>query len=128
MNATAHFENSTLREHIVEHLFVGDVLRALWCRGVTDIEVLRSEFDSHGYDLVMGSGGIVRHIQFKTGTSPKPSEVPFHGCSQANRVVVCFGLQLQLRSKWDHSSGLVVPLGSRFRGWMPTRTPRARRA
>ena len=26
----AHFSHSTLRERIVEHLFVGDALRALW--------------------------------------------------------------------------------------------------
>lgn len=32
---------------------VGDVLRALWRRGVTDVEVLRPEFDAHGYDIVL---------------------------------------------------------------------------
>lgn len=74
-DAAAHFQNSTLRERIVEHVFVGQALRALWCRGVVDVEVLRSEFDAHGYDLVMGRGAIVRHIQFKTGTSAKPSDV-----------------------------------------------------
>jgi hypothetical protein len=61
-----NFTHSTLRERIVEHVFVGDVLRALWKRGIVDVEVLRSEFDAHGYDLVMGRGAIVRHIQFKT--------------------------------------------------------------
>ncbi len=75
MDTTAHFENSTLRERIVEHVFVGEALRTLWCRGVVDVEVLRSEFDGHGYDLVMARGRIVRHIQFKTGTSSKPGDV-----------------------------------------------------
>ncbi len=75
MDKAAHFENSTLRERIVEHLFVGDALRALWCQRVFDVEVLRSEFDAHGYDLVMARGPIVRHIQFKTGTSAKPGNV-----------------------------------------------------
>ncbi|WP_182180646.1 hypothetical protein [Methylobacterium radiotolerans] len=73
--ADAHTRNSTLRERIVEHVFVGQALQALWCRGVVDAEVLRSEFDAHGYDLVMGRGRIVRHIQFKTGTSAKPGDV-----------------------------------------------------
>ncbi len=73
--SAAHFENSTLRERIVEHVFVGQVLKALWCRNIVDVEVLRSEFDAHGYDLVMGRGAIVRHIQFKTGTSLKPVDV-----------------------------------------------------
>ena len=61
-----HFRNSTLRERIVEHVFVGDALRRLWQMGVTDVEVLRSEFDAGGYDLVMGWGRIIRHIQFKS--------------------------------------------------------------
>ncbi|MFP5277377.1 MAG: hypothetical protein ACLGPM_09685 [Acidobacteriota bacterium] len=63
---TAHYIHSTLRERIVEHVFVGDALRRLWQRGVTYVEVLRSEFDAGGYDLVMSHGKIVRHIQFKT--------------------------------------------------------------
>jgi hypothetical protein len=67
-----HMHNSTLRERIVEHVFVGESLRLLWRRGVVDVEVLRSEFDAHGYDLVMSRGDIVRHIQFKTGVRPKP--------------------------------------------------------
>jgi hypothetical protein len=62
----AHYVHSTLRERIVEHVFVGDALRRLWQRGVTDVEVLRSEFDAGGYDLVMSFRKIVRHIQFKT--------------------------------------------------------------
>ena len=44
----------------------GDALRRLWQLGVTDVEVLRSEFDAGGYDLVMTHGKIVRHIQMKT--------------------------------------------------------------
>jgi hypothetical protein len=75
MDATAHSRHSTLRERIVEHVFVGDALRALWRRGVFDVEVLRSEFDAHGYDLVMTRGRNVRHIQFKTGTARKPGDV-----------------------------------------------------
>ena len=63
---TAHYVHSTLRERIVEHVFVGDTLRRLWQLGVTDVEVLRSEFDAGGYDLVMSFRKIVRHIQFKT--------------------------------------------------------------
>jgi hypothetical protein len=61
-----HYIHSSLRERIVEHVFVGDALRRLWQLGVTDVEVLRSEFDAGGYDLVMGHGKVVRHIQLKT--------------------------------------------------------------
>jgi hypothetical protein len=55
---------STLRERIVEHVFVGDALRTLWRRNITDVEILRPDFDAHGYDLVVCRGLIVRHIQF----------------------------------------------------------------
>ena len=60
--AAAHHLYSSLREKIVEHVFVGEALRALWRRGVFDVQILRCEFDTHGYDLVMERGNIVRHI------------------------------------------------------------------
>jgi hypothetical protein len=67
--------HSTLRERIVEHVFVGEALRTLWRCGVFDVEVLRAEFDAHGYDVVLSRERIVRHIQFKTGTSRRPAKV-----------------------------------------------------
>lgn len=68
----AHHIYSSLREKVVEHIFVGEVLRALWRRGIYNLEIMRSEFDAHGYDLVMVRGNIIRHIQFKTSVQPKP--------------------------------------------------------
>ena len=68
-----HFTHSTLRERIVEHLFVGDVLRTLWKQGVTDVEILRPEFDAHGYDVVMSRGPVVRPVQLKTQAAGKVS-------------------------------------------------------
>ena len=61
-----HSANSVLRERIVEHIFVGDALRRLWQLGIVDVEVLRSEFDAGGYDIVMSRGSVIRHIQFKS--------------------------------------------------------------
>jgi hypothetical protein len=58
-------EYSKLQELIIEHLFVGEGLRSFWRCGVTDVEVTRSEIDTFGYDLVMGRGEVVRHIQLK---------------------------------------------------------------
>ncbi|MHB1700349.1 MAG: hypothetical protein ACYCSN_09485 [Acidobacteriaceae bacterium] len=66
---TSDYVHSSLRERIVEHLFVGEALRWLWVHrkaDLADVEVLRSEFDAGGYDLVMTYKKIVRHIQFKT--------------------------------------------------------------
>lgn len=74
-----HSRHSTLRERIVEHRFVADVLQYLWTRDIFDVEVLRPEFDAHGYDLVMTRGNVVRHIQLKTGRArgkpKKPSRI-----------------------------------------------------
>jgi len=64
-----------LREHIVEHVFVGEALRRLWQHGIVNVEVLRSEFDAHGYDLVLTRVHTVRHIQLKTGLAKRPSDV-----------------------------------------------------
>jgi hypothetical protein len=75
LNPEAHSLYSQLRERIVEHVFVGDMLRKLWCREIYDVEVLRSEFDAHGYDLVFSRGKVVRHLQLKTGTSARPRNV-----------------------------------------------------
>jgi hypothetical protein len=61
-----HSTHSTLREKIVEHVFVGQLLQSLWQRGKRDMEVLKSEFDTGGYDVVVSVDGIIRHIQLKT--------------------------------------------------------------
>ena len=70
-----HSINSSLRERIVEHVFIGEALRRLWQLEIVNVEVLRSEFDAHGYDLVLARGHIVRHIQFKTGRAHRPGDV-----------------------------------------------------
>ena len=64
--AEQHAHHSILRERILEHWLVGEVMRRLWMVGRTDIEVLRSEFDRGGYDLLLDLGGVVRHVQLKT--------------------------------------------------------------
>jgi hypothetical protein len=73
--ASKDFAYSTLRERIVEHVLVGELLRELWRRDVTNVEVLRPEFDAHGYDLVLTRGNVVRHVQLKTGKSKGPGDV-----------------------------------------------------
>jgi hypothetical protein len=66
-----HFESSSFRENIVEHQFIAAILQKLWVAGVVNVEILRSEFDSHGYDLVLSKGHVTRHIQLKSGLSIK---------------------------------------------------------
>lgn len=63
--AADNFLHSSLREGPLEHLFVGDVMRTLWLRGVRDFEVLRPTTDAAGYDVVLAAQGIMRHVQLK---------------------------------------------------------------
>jgi len=62
-----HSLYSTLRENIIEHLLTGEVLRRLWEWGIVDAEILKSEFDAGGYDLVLSCKHVTRHIQLKVG-------------------------------------------------------------
>lgn len=61
-----HSAHSGTREKVLEHLFVGDLLRCLWRDGRRDVEVLRAEVDKGGYDVVFEAGGIIRHVQLKS--------------------------------------------------------------
>ncbi|MCP1837127.1 hypothetical protein ACVIHI_001497 [Bradyrhizobium sp. USDA 4524] len=58
--------DSSAREKLVEHLFLGELLRALWLKNIRGVEVLRPEVDSGGYDLALEFQGVVRHIQLKS--------------------------------------------------------------
>lgn len=79
MMETEHFLESGLREKVIEHLFIGDLLRCLWRQGVRDIEVLRAEVDRAGYDLVLEAGGVMRHVQFKASyRGAKTARVGIH--------------------------------------------------
>ncbi len=60
--------HSSLREGVLEHLFVGEVMRKLWSRGLRDFEVLRPVTDAAGYDVVLATGGVMRHVQLKSST------------------------------------------------------------
>ena len=64
--ATEHNLYSSYREMLLEHLFSGEVLRHLWLRGNTRIEVLKPQVDDAGYDLVLEANGVVRHVQLKS--------------------------------------------------------------
>ncbi len=66
MNTADHYLHSSLREKLIEHLFVGAVLRKLWCRGFRDMEVLTPQVDDGGYDVAIQCGSILRHIQLKS--------------------------------------------------------------
>lgn len=66
LESAADTVGSSYRERLIEHLFVGEVLRELWLSGVTEVEVLRCEVDGAGYDIVLECQSVVRHVQLKT--------------------------------------------------------------
>lgn len=65
-----HFRQSSRREKVVEHLFVGELLRLAWCRNV-DVQILRPEVDAAGYDIVVTRGRTARHVQIKASTGKR---------------------------------------------------------
>jgi hypothetical protein len=66
IEASAHSSDSSLREQALGHLFLGQLLAFMWRNGARDIEVLKSEVDRGGYDVVLESNGVIRHIQLKS--------------------------------------------------------------
>ncbi|MHC1945980.1 hypothetical protein IF803_16480 [Bradyrhizobium sp. UFLA06-06] len=98
MDSKAHYQHSSLRERIVEHVFVGDALRELWKLGIRDVEILRSEFDAYGYDIVMSYGAVVRHVQFKASTSKKPGTISIARSlfEKPSGCVICIGISAEL--------------------------------
>jgi len=70
-----HAVHSVLREKIVERVFTGDLLRHLWRLGRYDVEVLYSDFDAYGYDIVVSVGKVLRHVQLKVGVRASPVRV-----------------------------------------------------
>lgn len=55
---------SSLVEKVLEYRFLGGVTAELLKRG-TSFDVLRSDVDCHGHDIVIEAAGVVRHIQLK---------------------------------------------------------------
>ena len=90
-SATTHSLRSSYREMLLEHLFIGDLLRELWCGGVLDVEVLKPQVDDAGYDVVVVRGSVTRHIQLKAshiGASTSRTNVHLHlGTKEGGCVV-----------------------------------------
>ena len=60
-----HTQHSTYREKLIEHLFVGELLKLSWIRGDCEIEVAKPEVDNSGYDIIIEDNSVIRHIQLK---------------------------------------------------------------
>jgi len=60
------YRRSSFYEQLVEHVFVSEVLQEAWYYFRETVEVLRSEVDASGYDVVFECNGVLRHVQLKT--------------------------------------------------------------
>jgi hypothetical protein len=58
--------DSTQRELLIEHLFVGEVMREMWRRGLPHLQVSKPQADNSGYDLILEEGKVIRHVQLKS--------------------------------------------------------------
>lgn len=65
MVSTAHSTSSSCREMALEHLFVGAAMRYCWRHGLPHIEMLKSQVDNSGYDIVLEASSVMRHVQLK---------------------------------------------------------------
>src|SRR5258708_37444419 len=66
IEASAHSSDSSLRDEALGHVFLGQLLTFMWRTDARDIEVLKSEVDRGGYDVVLESKGVIRHVQLKS--------------------------------------------------------------
>lgn len=60
------YRQSSYREKLIEHLFVGELLRLSWLSGDCELEVAKPEVDNRGYDIILERRGVIRHVQLKT--------------------------------------------------------------
>ena len=73
------FRSSSHREKVVEHVFLGELLRYLWVARIPNVQVLKPEVDAAGYDLVLSLGKVVRHVQLKASMRDgKAAHQPVH--------------------------------------------------
>lgn len=110
-----HAVHSVLREKIVERVFTGELLRHLWRLGRYDVEVLYSDFDAYGYDIVLSVGAVVRHVQLKTGVRPRPNRVTLSTrlnekpCACAIWIYVDRNLSIQRYWWFGDQPGIPIP-------------------
>ena len=58
-------EHSSYREKLIEHLFVGELLKISWQHDDCELEVSYPDVDNAGYDVIKERRRIIRHIQLK---------------------------------------------------------------
>ena len=57
---------SNFYEQLAEHVFISEILQEAFFRFGKTVEVLHSEIDNSGYDIVLECNGVRSHVQLKT--------------------------------------------------------------
>jgi len=117
IEASPHSADSSLREQALGHLFLGQLLAFMWRNGARDIEVLKSEVDRGGYDVVLEANGIIRHVQLKSS---------FRGSKVREVDVSTKLLRNQVGASCGSNSIARVSRSSGFIGSVARRGPRCR--
>ncbi|MBN1546227.1 MAG: hypothetical protein JW902_06175 [Syntrophaceae bacterium] len=87
----AHYLKSSFREKLIEHLFIGELLKTSWSHADYSLEVSKPEVDASGYDIIAESNGFIRHIQLKgsyTGASTITQKVHSALCKKPSGCVI----------------------------------------
>ncbi|MDA8007074.1 MAG: hypothetical protein MPJ81_02550 [Gammaproteobacteria bacterium] len=112
-----HTEHSSFREKLIEHLFVGELLKISWSRDCL-LQVAKPEVDNAGYDLIAEDCGVIRHIQIKAsyvGAKTSTQKVHLHLAKKASGCVIWIFFDentLELKSFYFLGGGPGKPLPS----------------
>lgn len=91
-HASSYIHSSGL-EKVLEHRFIAELTTCLWRSGCRNFEVLRSEVDAGGYDVVVEAKGVLRHVQLKSmvkGGKKRSVSVNLRLASKPSGCVVWF--------------------------------------
>ena len=68
MGGQLNTQQSVFREKLIEHLFIGELLKYSWLQHGATLEISYPSIDRTGHDVVLEANGVTRHIQLKTSS------------------------------------------------------------
>jgi hypothetical protein len=100
-------KNSHAFENMMEHVFLGELLRHMWFDRHEIVEVAKAQVDSWGYDVVLTTDSTTRYVQLKTSV---PADVHMRLAHRDGGCVVAAlpgsGADALEYRFWDASSGM----------------------
>lgn len=106
VTAESQYLKSTFYEQLTEHVFVSEVLQEAWFGFGRTVEVLRSEIDASGYDLVLECAGVTRHVQLKTSKPKAKTSYQKVHVSLAEKPSGCVVWLIRQRDEEERRLGL----------------------